>query len=131
MPRRDPLATLARLRSLETDLARQRLAESLGRVAAAEARAATAAGALQAEQGAGQPADYATWLRRGLAERDRAARTLALTEAQSEVARTGLAGARTAERSLERLREQRREAAAERAERRAALLLDDFAARRR
>jgi flagellar biosynthesis chaperone FliJ len=131
MPPRDPLATLARLRKLETDLARQRLAESLGRVAAAEARAIAAAGALRSEQGAGPPVDYAAWLRRGLAERDRAARALALTEARSEQARTGLAGARTAERSLERLREQRREAMADRAERRATLLLDDLASRRR
>ena len=128
----DPLATLARLRKLETDLARQRLAEGMARVAAAEGRAREASGALESEQdAAGVPADYAAWVARGLAERDRAARALALTEARAAEARSGLVAARTAERALEVLRDHRAEAAARHAARRASALLDDFAARRR
>lgn len=129
MPR-DPLATLARLRKLDTDLARQRLAEGMARAATAESRAREAAGALLVEQGAGSPAEYAAWVARGLAERDRAVRSLALTETRAAEARSGLVSARTAERALEILRAQQAEAAAARAERRIGVLLDDLAARR-
>ena len=72
--RPDPLASLARLRRLETGAARRRLAEDAGRLLAAEARAEAAGAALAAEQGAAAvPADYAAWVGKGMAERDRAA----------------------------------------------------------
>jgi hypothetical protein len=123
---RDPLAALARLRRLQTGLAQHRLAEQYTRLAAAEHRSATAAAALQAEQAAGSTADYAAWLTRGLAERDRAARGLGLAETRTAEARTGLTLARTAERALEDLRAQRAAAVAKQDARRTERMLDDL-----
>ena len=123
---RDPLAALARLRRLQTGLAQHRLAEQFTRLATAEHRSATATKALQAEQAAGPPSDYAAWLTRGLAERDRAARGLGLAEARAAEARAGLTLARTAERALEELRAQRAAAAAKQGTRRAERMLDDL-----
>lgn len=126
----DPLASLARLRRLQTGLARQRLAEQAARVGAAEARTAAADLALHAERGAGDVADFGAWVARGLAERDRARIGLRLTEARAAEARDGLVAARTAERALEVLREARATALAKRLVRRADRALDDRAAQR-
>ncbi len=127
----DPLRALARLRRLETDAAKRRLGEAFGRLATAEAREDTAAGALRREAAAGGPADYGLWLRRGLAEQDRAALARGFAESAAATARALLAEARAAERGLEALREARRTAAARLAGRREQAALDDAAGRRR
>ncbi|MBL6454796.1 hypothetical protein JMJ55_05635 [Belnapia sp. T6] len=128
---RDPLAALARLRRLETDMARRALAEAEARLLAAEARASAADSALSAEAGEGMPAEYGAWLRRGLAERDRAARSLGFAEGGAAQARAVLAGHRAAERALANLRESRAEAERRAAARRAQALLDEAAILRR
>ncbi|MDI3307427.1 MAG: hypothetical protein QJR07_21085 [Acetobacteraceae bacterium] len=125
----DPLAVLARLRSLETRAAQQRLATQLGRAAAAAARVAAAEGALLEERGAGSPADYAAWLPRALAERERAALAERQAEDSLHMAQAALAECRAAERAVERLREQRTAEARRRSGRRQQMLLDDAAQR--
>lgn len=127
----DPLAVLARLRGLETCAAQQRLATQLGRVAAAAARVAAAEGALLEERGAGDPAGYAAWLPRALAERDRAALAERLAEDSLQAAQSALAECRAAERAVARLREQRAAEARRQAGRRQQALLDDAAQRSR
>ncbi len=127
----DPLGSLARLRRLQTGLARQRLAEQAARAGAAEARAAAASLALHAERGAGNAADFGAWVGRGLAERDRARISLRLTETRAAEARDGLVAARTAERALEALRAARAAGSAKRLGRRADRAMDDRAAQRR
>ncbi|MCO6414898.1 hypothetical protein JYK14_01740 [Siccirubricoccus sp. KC 17139] len=130
MPR-DPLAVLARLRRLETETARRRLGEAYGRLGAAEERVEAAAAALTLQAGHGLPADYGTWLQRGLAERERAQRAVGVAERVAAAAAEALGEARAAERGLEKLREARAEAAAKRAARKAQALLDEAGARGR
>jgi hypothetical protein len=127
----DPLRALARLRRLETDAAKRRLGEAFGRLATAETREDAAAEALRREAAAGDPADYGLWLRRGMAERDRAMLAHGFAETGAATARALLAEARAAERGLEALREARRSALVRRAGRRAQAALDDAGARRR
>jgi hypothetical protein len=55
--RPDPLAALARLRRLQTDLGRRGLAERTARLGAAESRASAADAALSAERAAAAAAD--------------------------------------------------------------------------
>ena len=126
---RDPLATLARLRRLESDEARRVLGEAVARLVAAEARAVSAAAALGAEGRPGGEGDYGRWLARGLAERDRAARTAGFAAESTELARQGLAARRAAERALDQLCETRVEATRRKALRRSQALLDEAAAR--
>src|SRR3954462_4797493 len=85
MPRA-PLAVLARLHKLETEAARRRLGEAYGRLAQSQARAEAAATALHQQGGHGRPADYGTWLTRGLAERNRAHRAQGLAETTATAA---------------------------------------------
>jgi len=125
----DPLAVLARLRLLETRAAQQRLAMQLSHAAAAAARVVAAEGALLEERSAGDPADYATWLPRALAERERAAVAERLAESSLQAAQLALAGCRAAERAVALLREQHAAEARRRAERRQQMLLDDAAQR--
>jgi hypothetical protein len=127
----DPLAVLARLRGLETRAAQQRLAGQLGRVAAVAARVVVAEGALLEERDAGDPADYASWLPRALAERERAALAERLAETSLQTARSALADCRAAERAVERLREQHAAEARLQAGRRQQAPLDDAAQRSR
>lgn len=124
MPR-DPLQALARLRRLETTEAKRRLGEAFGRVAAADQRQAEAAAALVQEAAGPAPGDYATWLRRGLAERDRAELARSLAESGAATAQAVLAEARAAERGLESLREARAATAARQAARRDQAALDE------
>jgi hypothetical protein len=126
---RDPLAALARLRRLESDAARRVLGEANTRLAAAEARAASASAALAAEARPGGEGDYGRWLLRGLAERDRANRAAGFATDSAELAQQGLAECRAAERALGLLREARAAASRRKALRRAQALLDEAAAR--
>ena len=127
--RPDPLASLARLRRLQTGAARRRLAEDADRSLAAEARAEAAGAALLAERDAGAPADYAAWIGKGIAERDRTA--LGATHAAKRLAegRAALAEARAAERCIEQLMRDRAAAAKSRQERKAQAATDDAAGR--
>ena len=127
---RDPLAALQRLRRLETAMARRHLAERLGAIAAAEVRQALAHEALVTEARA--PAgDFAAWLPRGLAERDRAGGALAHAEQRGAEAQQAVAEARAAERSVEWLREEQAAAHRRLVARKTQAALDDAAARRR
>lgn len=65
---RDALATLARLRRLAVTEARRALAEALRVEERIAAEAVAAERALMAEAEAGDPAAYAAWLPRGVAE---------------------------------------------------------------
>ena len=127
--RPDPLASLARLRRLETGVARRRVAEEADRLLAAEARAEAAQTALLAEQGAGTPADYAAWVKRGVAERDRAALGVAHAADRAARGRAALAEARVAERCIEQLMRDRAAAARALGQRKAQAATDDAAGR--
>jgi hypothetical protein len=125
----DPLASLARLRRLETAAARRRLAEDADRLLAAEGRADAARAALRMEGEAGPPADYAAWVGRGMAERDRAALGAAHAAERVEQGRTAVAEARVAERCVEQLLMDRRAEARARQMRKAQASMDDAASR--
>ena len=127
MPR-DPLLALARLRRLETTEARRRLGAAFARLDDAERRSAAAAASLTGEA-AGIAGDYAAWLRRGLAERDRALIARGLTEAGAATAQGLLAEANAAERALALLREARLRAARQRQARRRQAALDEVTRR--
>ena len=129
MPRPDPLASLARLRRLQTGAARRRLAEDAGRLLAAETRAEAATAALLTEREAGAPADYAAWIGRGRAERDRAALGAAHAADRAAQGPTTLAEARVAERCIERLLQDRAAAAASLRQRKAQAATHDAAGR--
>ncbi|MBR0671410.1 hypothetical protein, partial [Neoroseomonas soli] len=81
MPR-DPLATLARLRSLEVTTAQRRLAEARGALAAQEEAAAAQEAALRAERPEDAPAAYGAFLARGLEARQAQAAAAARAEAK-------------------------------------------------
>ena len=127
--RPDPLASLARLRRLQTAAAQRRVSEDAGRLLAAEGRAAAAAAALLAERGAATPADYAAWIGRGTAERDRAALGAAHAADRLNNRRAALAEARVAERCIEQLMRDRTAATKSRLQRKAQAATDDAAGR--
>jgi len=128
---RDPLAVLARLRRLEVDRARQTLADRSASEASAERRVGIAAAALREEARAATPTEFAAWIGRGLAQRERAERGVTLAAAASDAARAALAQTRTAEASLAALRDARAAAAKRAGARRDQARLDEFALRRR
>lgn len=125
MPRRDPLAVLARLRGLERDRARRALADAAATRDAALAAAEAVQQALAAEA-CGTVADYAAWLPAARQARARAEDGLRRAEAGMAVARDALAEARAAAEAVETLLSARR--AADRRARLAAeqALLDDL-----
>jgi len=125
---RDPLTVLARLRRLEVEQARRMLASQREERDAAATRAAAAEEALRAEAD-GSPADYAAFLPRGMAERERAAAALRRAQAALELARIALADRRAQERAVEQLAELRAATAQAEAARREQALLDDRAGR--
>ena len=127
MPR-DPLAALARLRRLETAEAQRRLGTAFARLDGAEHRIAAAAASLTGEA-AGPAGDYALWLRRGLAERDRALIARGLAEAGVATAQALLAEASAAERALAQLRDARLREGRQRQSRRRQAALDEVARR--
>lgn len=127
---RDPLASLARLRGLETAEAKRRLALLLGQEAAAAERHAAATAALPMEYAAGDAA-WRTWLPRGLAARDRAALAQDQAVARRQEAQAALAACRAAERAVDLLRDRRAIEARRLALRQAQALLDEAAQRRR
>jgi len=130
MPR-DPLQALKRLRRLETATAQKLLAERLAGLAQAEQRAQAASAALAEEAAHAEATDYATWLPRGLAERDRALRLHAHATQRVSEAQLALAAARSSERVVEKLQAQKAESAQQEAQRREQLLLDEVATRQK
>ena len=126
---RDPLVALARLRRLETTEATRRLGDAFHRLDTADRRVAAAAASLTGEAAAGIPSDYATWLRRGLTERDRAGIARGLAEAGTATAQAHLAEANAAERALDQLREAKLRAARQHEARRAQAALDEVTRR--
>jgi hypothetical protein len=127
--RPDPLASLARLRRLQTGVARRRVTEEADRLLAAERRAQNTDEALLVEQGAAAPADYAAWIGRGIAERDRAALGAAHAADRLKDRRAALAEARVAERCIEQLMRDRTAATKSRLQRKAQAATDDSAGR--
>jgi flagellar biosynthesis chaperone FliJ len=127
---RDPLVILGKLRDREVQAARRVLADHQATLAEAEARAAAARQALREEAEAGDPAAYAAWLPRGLAEQAEAEATRQQAEAGLEAARQALAAARTAARAVELLEEKRAREAREEEERRATRSNEEWAAHR-
>lgn len=127
---RDPLAALARLRSLETSEAKRRLALQVGQEAVATERLVAATAALPAEYAAGDGA-WRLWLPRGLAARDRAALALDQAAGRRRDGQAVVADCRAAERAVELLRERRAAEARRQALRRGQALLDEAARRAR
>jgi hypothetical protein len=121
MPRRDPLAVLARLRGIELDAARRAMAEAAGTLAGVEAAERRAEVSRHAEAAAA-PADYAAWRPARDVARARIAEARMVAEARTEEARAALTEARAAARAVGLLREARREEA-----RRARLARDEAA----
>ncbi len=111
MPR-DPLAILARLRRIDTDTARLRLAEAQVQLAAQQDAATAIERDLQAERPEEAPRTYGDFLARMLAARQRQAAAVVRAGAALEAERSALAAARTQEKVLDTLRDRR--AAAER-----------------
>ncbi len=127
---RDPLAVLTRLRRIETEQARRRLGQAVGRTEVALLAEGAASGALVAEAVA-PGADYAAWLPRGLAQRDRAALARRRAEVGLAEAAAALGAARAAERAVELIAAARDRLARRQAARRVQALLDEAASRRR
>jgi flagellar export protein FliJ len=134
----DPLALLQRLRGIEVARAQSALAAARRQAEAAALAALAAAEAIPAQQAAGdrgalgQPmgADYAAWLPRGVARRDRLAQEARRAELVAETAHQALTQARIADRAVELLREHRAAEAARTAARREQAAMDDHAGRR-
>ncbi|MBP0465504.1 flagellar FliJ family protein [Roseomonas sp. PWR1] len=112
--KRDPLATLEKLRRLEVTTAQRRLAEARTRLAAEEAAAAAVEDALRGESADAAPFTYGAFLARLLAAKQAQAAATARAEAAMEAERVSVAQARGAEKVVGMLRERR--AAAERRE---------------
>ncbi|BDG73333.1 hypothetical protein [Roseomonas fluvialis] len=108
---RDPLSTLAKLRAIEVEAARRRLAEARSALAAQQHAAAAAEAALRDETPDWSGATYGAFLARGLAARHAHAAAVQRAEDALEAERDALAEARRAEQVLEQLRERRAAAA--------------------
>jgi len=128
------LATLLRLRHLQTDQASRALAEALAAEAAAAARLEALRGAIRTEAQGPSPdaasplrGAFTAWMpaaREGLA---RAQAALTQTQARSEANRAALAAARAAGRAAESVAQARAAAANALAVRKAQAVLDDRA----
>lgn len=103
----DPLPMLARLRRMEVEAARRRMAGAREALARQHAAAAEAEAALRAETPDAVSPTYGAFLARGLAARHAEAAALARAEATLEAERGALAAARRAEKVLELLRGRR------------------------
>jgi hypothetical protein len=129
MPRRDPVAVLARLRALELRTARRGAALAAARLAEAEGAAEAQDAARRAEAAGASPADYAAWRPGAEARRGALAGEVRTAEAGSAIARGALTTARAAARLVERVRAERRTEARCAALRREAAALDDVGRR--
>lgn len=109
--KRDPLATLEKLRRIETTTAQRRLAEARARLAAEQAAAEAVAAELREERADGAPFTYGAFLARLLAAKQAQAAATARAEAAIEAERDAVAQARGAEKVVGLLRERRAAAA--------------------
>jgi flagellar biosynthesis chaperone FliJ len=132
--RRDPLATLLRLRALEVAAAQRDLAQRAQGAQAADARLRHATATMAAEltgEGAGFADSLAAWLPQARTACESAAGEARLAEQAAEVARRRLAEARAAEGALEQLCAQRAWQLRAEAAQRLQASLDEAAQRRR
>jgi flagellar biosynthesis chaperone FliJ len=129
-PRRDPFATLARLRRLAVDEAKRDLADALAEARVREEAAARALLLLDQEASA-EAALYGAWLPAGLKRAGEAAAEAEAAEIAVEAARALLAEARAAERAVEVMAERYAAEAEKRAARRTQMMLDEAAETRR
>ena len=104
---RDPLASLAKLRSIDVQAAQRSLSEARAAVAAQRQAIDAAEAALRAETPEGPMVTYGAFLAHGLAVRQAQRVALARAEAVQEAERDALALARGAEKVLGILRERR------------------------
>lgn len=124
MPR-DPLATLAKLRTIDVQAAQRSLADARIALTAQQQVTAAAEAALRAEPPEGVLFTYGAFLTRGLAVRQAQRDALARAEAAQEAERDALARARGAEKVLGILRERRATMHRRQAARREQARLDD------
>ena len=124
---KDPLATLQKLRRLEAQAERRALAERLAAEEAARQAVAAADQALRQESSEGWNPNLGAFIQKALD--DRAAARAAQEDAKWETDRQRqmLAGARAAERVVEKLRENRAAEAAREEARREQNLMDEAA----
>lgn len=106
MPR-DPLATLAKLRSIDVQAAQRSLAAARAALAAQQQVVAMTEAVLRDESPEASPFTYGAFLAHGLATRQAQREALARAEAAQEAERDALALARGAEKVLGILRERR------------------------
>lgn len=106
MPR-DPLATLAKLRTIDVQAAQRSLAEARAAFSAQQRVTDAAEAVIHAEQPGSLPFTYGAFLACGLAVRSAQRAALARAEAAQESQREALALARGAEKVLGMLRERR------------------------
>ena len=104
---RDPLATLAKLRSIEVQAARRSLAEARAACAAQQQAVAAAEAMLRDEHPDAAMPTYGAFLAQGLATRQAQRVALTRAEAAQEAEREALALARGAEKVIDILRERR------------------------
>lgn len=130
MARRDPFATLARLRRLAVDEAKRDLADALAEAGARERAAQAALRTLEVEASA-DAALYGAWLPAGLRRAGEAAAEAEAAEIAVDTARALLAHARAAERAVELMAERYETEASKRAARKAQSVLDEAAETRR
>lgn len=124
MPR-DPLATLAKLRTIDVQAAQRSLADARIALTAQQQATAVTEVALRAEPPEGVLFTYGAFLTRGLAVRQAQRDALARAEAAQEAERDAVAHARAAEKVLGILRERRATAQRRLATRREQARLDD------
>ncbi len=124
MPR-DPLATLAKLRTIDVEAAQRSLAEARIALARQQQAAAAAEAALRAEEPDGVAPTYGIFLARGLAMRQVQREAVARAEAAQDAERAALALARGAEKVIGILRDRRAAAHRRQAARRDQARLED------
>jgi hypothetical protein len=105
--RTDPLRVLARLRWIEEQDARRRLAHRAAQLQEAVAHHAGIAAALDREAASGAPADYGAWLPRARAALERAALQYEAAGTALDAARADLAARRAAAKAVARVQEGR------------------------
>jgi hypothetical protein len=126
MTNNSSLNSLLRLRSFEILETKRILAERNNELNEAEERLEDAVTALREEAGYADVSDYAAWLQRGLAHRERAKSTIAVAKERVEIARGLMAEARAAERSVEEAILKNKRVEATRIRRKTQISLDDL-----
>ena len=124
---KDPLVTLQKLRRLEAQAERRALAERLAAEEAARQAVAAADHALRQESSEGWNPNLGAFIQKALDDRTAAQQAQEEARQQTDRQRQILADARTAERVVEKLRENRAAEAAREEARREQNLMDEAA----